>query len=262
MRKIGIVGGEGELGGALKRALLRNGTCAADDLMICGRSQAEYFGDGIATTASAQKLADMCDQVMLAVPPAAFSTLSFETRGLVISVMAGVTLAQIMQSTGSRRVVRAMCSPLAVDLDVGFATWCGSPGLTAEDHNRVTHVFAAGGQVTEVADEAQIDFFTALNGPVPGMLGLIADLLIREAMSRGISGEVAVRAVKAQMEASGQIMAKADFDIAEYVQGMIRYNGTTAAAFASLDAGGLQPVLAGAVDAAITRAADLVKISG
>jgi pyrroline-5-carboxylate reductase len=262
MRKIGIIGGEGELGGALIQALLRNGRCTAGDLMICGRSQKEHLGDGTATTASAQKLADMCEVVILAVPPAAFSTLAFQTSGLVISVMAGVTLEQIMHKSGSRRAVRAMCGPLAVDQDLGFATWCASAGLTAEDRNRVNQVFVSGGQVAEVDDEAQIDFFTALNGPVPGMLGLVADMLIREAMSRGIAGHIAVRAVKAQMEASGQIMANADFDIAAYVQGMIRYDGTTAAAFTSLETGGLQPVLAGAFDAAITRATELADFSG
>ena len=107
---------------------------------------------------------------------------------LVLSVMAGVTIEQMAKQTGARRVIRAMSSP-AAELSLAYSPWCASPAVTSHDRDTARTLFEACGKTDEVANEDQIDYFTALTGPVPGFVAFFADSMIADAIARGVPKE-------------------------------------------------------------------------
>src|SRR5690606_14628964 len=133
---------------------------------------------------------------ILAVPPAAAASIAIAAPGrLVISVMAGVSLARLAALTGATPVVRAMSRP-AAGQGLAYSPWVAGSGVTARDRGTVRAIFDACGLTDELAEEDQIDQFTAMTGPVPGFVALYADAMIRHATARGIAPEVAERAIR------------------------------------------------------------------
>jgi pyrroline-5-carboxylate reductase len=256
-QSIGIVGGSGALGGAIARALLRDRFVAPEQLWISNRSgNASGFEDwsGTRFTTRNQELVDACEVVLLSVPPHLARSLDIEAENcLVVSVMAGVSIDQIKQETGARRVVRAMSSP-AADIGLAYSPWCANGVVSDEDRDWVRGLFDTCGRTDEVPSEDQIDLFTALTGPVPGFVAFYADCMIDYAVKRGIDPAVADRAMRQLFHASGVIFAKSDASPGEHVREMIAYAGTTAAGLEVMKASPLAASIERGLDAAYQKA--------
>jgi pyrroline-5-carboxylate reductase len=254
---IGIVGGSGALGGAIARALLRQGCVAPERLWISNRSGASAgFEDwpGVRFTTRNQDLAEACAVVLLSVPPQSASAMEIDAPDrLVVSVMAGVTIARIAQLTGARRVVRAMSSP-AADIALAYSPWCASAAVSAEDRDTVRALFAACGLTDEVPNEDQIDHFTALTGPVPGFVAYYADCMVAYAVKRGIDPAIAERALRQLFHASGRVLATSPASPGAEVQAMIDYAGTTAAGLEAMQDSPLAASIERGLEAAYRKA--------
>lgn len=254
---IGVVGGSGQLGGAIARAWLRGGCVAPERLWISNRSGGTAgfeAWDGINFTTSNQDLVEACQIVLLSVPPQLVPTLDLVVRdGLVISVMAGVTIELIRQRTEATRIVRAMSNP-AADIGLAYSPWCAGADLTDEDRRAVTGLFEACGKTDEVPNEEQIDRFTALTGPVPGFVAFYADCMVRYAVKHGIDEAVANRAVSQLFLASGAVLAASPEPPGAHVSEMIAYAGTTAAGLEAMQKSALADGIELGLDAATLRA--------
>jgi pyrroline-5-carboxylate reductase len=254
---VGVIGGTGQLGGAIARALLRSGTVAPARLWISSRTGATArfeAWDGIRFTMDNRALMSACDVVLLSVPPALAPEVGIDATGrLLVSVMAGVTVDRLAALTGAERVVRAMSSP-AAEQSLAYSPWFRGPGASKADGEIVRALFTACGLTDEVFDEGQIDLFTALTGPVPGLVAYLADCMVRHAVARGAEPQVADRAVRQLFLASGTEMAQSSKTPADHVREMIAYAGTTAAGLEALLALPVAEGIAAGLDAAIARA--------
>lgn len=258
---IGIIGGNGALGSAIARALLRTGTVAAEDLRISCRSGAAPAlagWPGLHVTADNQALATHCNTLILAVPPAAMDSVAIHAPGsLAISVMAGVSAARIAELTGARAVIRAMSSPPAADLGLAFSPFWAGPGVTGADRETARTLLAATGEAAELDTEDQIDRFTALTGPVPGFLALFAEVLQDYAERHGTPPDIAATAIRQLFRASGAIIGASDTAPDAHVDEMIAYAGTTAAGLEVMRDGPLADAIAAGLDAAVAKAREI-----
>lgn len=254
---VGVIGGSGQLGGAIARAWLRSGCVAPERLWISNRSgNAAGFEEwsGVTFTTRNQDLVDACDVVLLSVPPHLAADLNIEAREcLVLSVMAGLDVAAIGRHTGAARVVRAMSNP-AADIALAYSPWHAGPGVSDDDRKVVRRLFQACGETDEVPDEDQIDRFTALTGPVPGFVAYFADCMVAHAVSRGIEREVANGAIRQLFKASGTMLADSAASPRERVEDMIAYAGTTAAGLEAMRASALSSCIDQGLDAAYEKA--------
>ncbi|SPH16741.1 Pyrroline-5-carboxylate reductase [Defluviimonas aquaemixtae] len=254
---IGIIGGNGQLGGAIARGILMSGTVAPERLWISSRSgQAAGFDawPGVRFTRDNGELSGACETVILSVPPANAKDIAITAPDrLVVSVMAGVTRADLARLTGAVRIVRAMSSPAAGE-GLAYSPWVASEGVTEADRATVRAIFGACGVTDEIADEAHIDHFTAMTGPVPGFVALFADGMIRYAEGAGIAPDVAERAVRQLFLASGEVLGKGAETPAGQVRAMVDYAGTTAAGLVAMEKAGIARVIAEGLDAAVERA--------
>ncbi|PWE32672.1 pyrroline-5-carboxylate reductase [Maritimibacter sp. 55A14] len=258
---IGIIGGNGALGSALARALLRTDTVGAGRLWVsCRSGAAPALADwpGIHVTDDNQALAERCATIVLAIPPVAMDGLAIAAPdALVISVMAGPTAERIAGATGARAVIRAMSSPPAADLGLAFSPFWAGPGASAGDRETARALLAAAGETAELDREDQVDLFTAITGPVPGVLAAVAEAIRAHAGRHGTPPDIAALATRQLFRASGAIMADPQNDPADYVAEMIAYAGTTAAALETLRRGPLAEAIAEALDAAAAKARDM-----
>ena len=256
---IGIIGGSGALGGAICQALLRAGT-APETLRIANRSgKTPDFARsaGIAVTTDAQALVDASDLLVLSLPPAQFSTLRVTICDqLAVSVMAGIAAARIARHTGASKIVRAMSSPVAAH-GLAYSPWFATDAVSQAEKAAVHRLFATCGLTDEIAEEGQIDHFTALTGPVPGFVAYFADCMIGHAQDQGIAPAIAERAVRQLFKASGIVLAQSPEAPGAHVSAMLDYAGTTAAGLEAMRASPLAENIASGLAAAAKKARDL-----
>jgi pyrroline-5-carboxylate reductase len=255
-RTIGIVGGTGMLGMSIAFALLEKHVVGPERLWISNKSgTADAFVDhpGVNVTSSNQELANQCGIILLAVPPASVSGVGLDASGkLVLSVMAGITLADLVRITGANRAIRAMSSP-AARVSLAYSPWCATADVTDDDRALVSTIFAACGLTDEVETEAQIECFTAMTGPVPGFVAYYAAAMVEYAVKRGIPTKVADRAIRQLFLGAGTMMSDGEMTPSDHVQQMIDYAGTTAAGLEAMKHSSITTDIAEALDAAVAK---------
>jgi pyrroline-5-carboxylate reductase len=251
--KLGIIGGTGWLGGAIAKRLLGTGHIAQNNLWLSNRSGRrdgfEAWAD-VTITSDSAALVDACDVVILAVRPEQLADLRVDASAcLVLSVMASTPMARLAELTGARRIIRTMPNP-GVEHGQGVTPWFASPDATDSDRVCVQALFDACGQAEEVSGEDQINYLTGLTGPIPGLFGLVASVMIDAAIARGFDRAVAERAVRFHAMAAGNEILRSDLTPAQDVERTLEYGGTTTAGFRSALDASIARCLADALSAA------------
>ncbi|MEM5474229.1 pyrroline-5-carboxylate reductase dimerization domain-containing protein [Hoeflea sp. AS60] len=257
---IGIIGGSGMLGSAISTALLDRKAVEETDLWISNRTGSkagfEQFPQVNFTTDNKQ-LSEACDVVILSVPPASASQASVQVPGkLVISVMAGIGIDELRSLTGSDRIVRAVCSPAAA-IGLAYSPWVATAEIDDGNRATVAAIFEACGSTDEIADEAHLDHFTAMTGPVPGFVAYYAECMIDYAVKAGISPEIADRAIRQLFFSAGAMLAHGKATPSDHVQEMVEYAGTTAAGLNRMKNSPIRDAIAAGLDAAVEKARNI-----
>jgi len=256
--RIGIIGASGWLGAAFARAVLDKQFIGRDRLMLSSRHGTGPV-EGVAWTSDNSELVERSDIVIVSVRPEQFGALAIDASGkLVVSVMAGVSLATLARHTGADRLVRAMPNAAAA-IGACYTPWFATPAVTEGDKALVQGFFESCGEADEVRSEADIDYFCGLTGSGAGFPALLASAMIAHAEARGLPPDLVRRAVLSVVAGASRLLK--DTDPAEMMQALIAYRGTTAAGLqAMIEAGFTQAVAAG-LDAADRRAKEMAEAS-
>ncbi|KUM27732.1 pyrroline-5-carboxylate reductase [Mesorhizobium loti] len=251
--KLGIVGGAGWLGGAVASTALAAGVVRAEDLALSYRSAKPDRFPGALWTDDNQALADRSDVIMLSVRPQDWPSLELGAKGkLVISVMAGIRVAEIGEKHGTRRVVRTLPNA-AAEVGKSYTPWIASGETTEDDRAVVRAIFDACGLQDEVGSERDIDYLTGLTGSGPAFPALLAEAMMRDAVAFGLSPDVARRAVNTVLSGTGRLLERNDASPADTVEAFLGYRGTTAAAIETMREAGFDDAVAKGLAAAFLK---------
>jgi pyrroline-5-carboxylate reductase len=265
--RIALVGG-GNMGRGLVGGLLARGF-AADHIVVADpdaaglASLAARFG--VRTTSSNEAAVADAAVVVLAVKPqqmAAVVTplapLLQRGKPLVLSVAAGIRVADLARWTGPGiPVVRTMPNRPAL-IGAGASGLYAAPDVSPAQRGLAEAVMGATGLCLWVEDESQIDSITALSGSGPAYFFALAELMARAGESQGLSPETARRLAAQTLAGAGQLVAaESDPDLARMRAEVTSKGGTTAAALAVFEAGGLAHLVAQAMAAAAQRSREL-----
>jgi len=177
---------------------------------------------------------------------------------LVVSIMAGATIASIEQVCGGM-VVRAMPNtPAAIGRGITVAVAANhvSPAQRAV----ADALLRATGSVEWIDDESLMDAVTAVSGSGPAYIFLLAEELARAGVEAGLPPELATKLARETVAGSGELLHRSELASATLRQNVTSPGGTTAAALEVLmGKDGMQSLLARAVAAATRRSKELAK---
>jgi pyrroline-5-carboxylate reductase len=251
--RLGIVGGAGWLGGAIAGAALAAGVVRVENLALSYRRAKPDRFTGAFWTDDNQALADRSDVILLSVRPQDWPPTHIDARGrLVISVMAGIRLAEIGEKHSTSRVVRSLPNA-AAEVAKSYTPWIASSYTTEADRAIVRAIFNACGVQDEVGSERDIDYLTGLAGSGPAFPALLADAMMRDAVAFGLSPEVARRAVNTVLAGTGRLLELRDASPADTVEAFLDYRGTTAAAIEAMREAGFDEAVAKGLSAAFGK---------
>jgi pyrroline-5-carboxylate reductase len=177
---------------------------------------------------------------------------------LVVSIMAGITIASIAEVCGGS-VVRAMPNtPAAIGRGITVAVAAGN--VSAAQRAVADALLRAIGAVEWTGDETLMDAVTAVSGSGPAYVFLLAEELARAGVEAGLPLELATKLARETVAGSGELLHRSELDSATLRRNVTSPGGTTAAALEVLmGEGGMQSLLTRAVAAATKRSRELAK---
>jgi len=261
-----ILAGAGKMGGAMLSGWLAQGLDAARVAVIEPQPSDDlraHLGQGVRLNPS-PKDAGSVAAFVIALKPQAFREAApglkpyVGATTLVVSIMAGTTIASIEAVLGGN-VVRAMPNtPAAIGRGITVAVAAkkvGKPQRTTADL-----LLRATGSVEWVDEENLMDAVTAVSGSGPAYVFLLAEELARAGVAAGLPEELATKLARETVAGSGELLHRSDLSSATLRQNVTSPGGTTAAALEVLmGADGLQALLTRAVAAATKRSKELAK---
>jgi pyrroline-5-carboxylate reductase len=177
---------------------------------------------------------------------------------LVVSIMAGMTIASIKALCGGS-VVRAMPNtPAAIGRGITVAV--AASDVSTGQRGVADALLRATGSVEWIDDENLMDAVTAVSGSGPAYIFLLAEELARAGVEAGLPQELATRLARETVAGSGELLHRAEAPAATLRQNVTSPGGTTAAALQVLmGPDGMQSLLTRAVAAATRRSKELAK---
>ena len=280
MARIAIVGG-GNMGEALLAGLLAAGRPARDIVVAerypqRARQLADRYSVLVTSVADAVEHAGV---VIVAVKPQDVDSVVEEfaksvtaakdgTERVLVTIVAGLTTAYLESKLpAGAPVVRVMPNTPA-KVGAGASGLAKGRFATSEQVAEVTALFECVGTVAIVAED-QLDAVTAVSGSGPAYFFLVVEALVDAGVAAGLSRPEASDLAVQTMAGSAQMLllergegaaagaAGMDTEPARLRAMVTSPGGTTAAALAELEAGGLRTSIDRAVRAAKTRSEQL-----
>jgi len=176
---------------------------------------------------------------------------------VVISIMAGRTLAFLEKALPGAAIVRSMPNtPAAIGRGITVAV--GNKRVASAKRKLTQALLAATGKIEWTDDERQMDAVTAVSGSGPAYVFLLAEALAQAGVAAGLPAELAMKLARETVAGSGELLHRSDLTAAVLRQNVTSPGGTTAAALEVLMAqDGLEPLITRAVAAATRRGKEL-----
>jgi pyrroline-5-carboxylate reductase len=261
-----VLAGAGKMGGAILSGLLAQGLDARRVAVIEPQPSEEiraHLAKGVRHNPTPQDCGTV-DAFMVALKPQAFREagpalkLYVDATTLVVSIMAGTTMASLGEVLGGH-VVRAMPNtPAAIGRGITVAV--AAKDVSAAQRDVADGLLRATGSVEWVTEEGLIDAVTAVSGSGPAYVFLLAEELARAGVAAGLPEELAVKLARETVAGSGELLHRSELAAATLRQNVTSPGGTTAAALEVLmGKDGLQSLMTRAVAAATRRSKELAK---
>ena len=176
---------------------------------------------------------------------------------LVVSIMAGRTLAFLEKHLPRAAIVRAMPNTPAA-IGRGMTVAVANKVATASQRALADRLLRATGSTEWVEDEGLIDAVTAVSGSGPAYVFLLAEALAQAGVAAGLPPALAGKLARETVAGSGELLHRSPLDPATLRKNVTSPGGTTAAALAVLMAAdGLDPLMRKAVAEATRRSREL-----
>ncbi len=261
-----VLAGAGKMGGAMLSGWLAQGL----DARRVGVIEPQPSGEIGALAAKGVRLnpqpkdAGAVAALVVAVKPQSFPEAGpmlkpfVAPATLVVSIMAGTTIASIEQVCGGS-VVRAMPNtPAAIGRGITVAV--AAKNVSAAQRAVADALLRATGSVEWIDDESLMDAVTAVSGSGPAYIFLLAEELARAGVEAGLPLALATKLARETVAGSGELLHRSEVPSATLRQNVTSPGGTTAAALEVLmGPDGLQQLMIRAIAAATQRSKELAK---
>ncbi len=218
------------------------------------------------TTRDNQLACQKADIVVLAVKPQVMAEvvqplepLFQQKQPLIISIAAGITLAQLEQWTGGQLpIVRCMPNTPAL-VQSGATGLYANQQVSEPQKEQARNVLGAVGLALWLDNEDQIDAVTALSGSGPAYFFYIMEAMIAAGTALGLPEATAKQLTLQTALGSAQMAITSDVDAQELRRRVTSPGGTTEQAISILEQQGCKTLFLQALQGAYERSKELAK---
>ncbi len=185
-----------------------------------------------------------------------------DTQPLLISVVAGITIASIEQWLNSGfPIIRVMPNTPAL-IGMGACGLYANNKVTMKQREVAASLCNAVGISAWVESETDIDSVTALSGSGPAYFMLFIQGLIEAAEAAGLNSQAAKALAVQTAAGAAELVSSSDAPLQTLIDNVTSPNGTTEKALQSFNDANLKSLIGDAFEAARTRSQQLAKELG
>ncbi|HEY9901334.1 MAG TPA: pyrroline-5-carboxylate reductase [Candidatus Sericytochromatia bacterium] len=268
--KIALIGG-GTMGEMIISRLLLIKIVQKPELIIvsdplaarCFHLEREY---GVRTTTCNVEAVQGASIVILAVKPQVLAEVmamlkdKISPDALVISIVAGASIASLCQGLNHPAVVRTMPN-IAVQVGHGTTVWIPSSSVTEIQRSHTQIILQALGKEFASQNEHYLDMATALSSAGTGFIFLYIEAMIDAGVQIGLTRTQAQELTLHTIAGSVELMFQTDEHPAVLRNKVTSPGGVTAAGLYELEKGGMRTIISNAVFTALSRTQQLSKMS-
>ena len=266
---LAIIGG-GNMGGAMAHSLLATQTIAPSKLMII--ELVSTLREDLAQALGCAVRENIDDEIsrfygiLLAVKPQNASAVMQDlapflaSNQVVISIMAGISIEQMIRELNHRSIVRAMPNTPA-QIGEGMSIYYGTRDLSSAQLQFTQSILNANGRAFSVDQEDAIDAATAISGSGPAYVFYIAEQMMACAIKFGFSREQASLLTQQTIKGAVLLWEKQSIPVDELRHRVTSPGGTTEAALRSFEQSRIGILFQEGLRAAYLRAKELAQSS-
>jgi pyrroline-5-carboxylate reductase len=255
------------MGEAIVGGLVRAGVAAAVDMCVVEpvpsrREQLTLAFQGLHAVAVPDEEISGCDAIILAVKPQDFARVAESLRPalrgeqLVVSIMAGVRIATLVDGLGHACTVRVMPNTPA-SLGVGFSAWMPTDEVTDEQRQLTRRILGALGREAEFHEERYLDMATAISGSGPAYVFLFLEAYINAGVHIGMPRPQATEMVFQTVLGSLEMARTSGHHLTALRDMVTSPGGTTTDAIHVLEREGFRAAMNDAITAAYEKSRSL-----
>lgn len=257
--------GFGNMGSALCRAFLKHHIVKPKHLTAVDASREKLetakkeLGITIATENTAAASADI---LFLAVKPQSFPEVASELNGkiskntIVISIMAGISIATMKKLLSHKKIVRSMPNTPAM-ISEGVTGWCAEKSILPQEKKTIQQLLECTGLAIEVKKERLLNDFTALSGSGPGFFYYVFEQWLKAAKALDLPSAESTKVLAKTLEGSLKLLDFTQEKPEELRAKVTSKGGTTEAGLKILEKAKLEKVFAKTLKAAYNRSKQL-----
>lgn len=265
--KITLIGA-GKMGEAIISGVLKQGLTSPENITAAephaDRREVLTKRYGINCVVDNSAAVEGADVVLLSIKPQMFKLVIEDIKGrfpegaLVISIMAGMTMARISEKLGHDLIVRTMPNTPA-QVAQGITMWTCTPAVKEAQQSLARDILSSFGQEIFVEEklEKYIDMATAISGSGPAYVFLFIEAWIDAGVQIGFPRWMAEKLVLQTVRGSVEYMMATGEHPAKMRNDVTSSAGTSAAALYEFERAGLRVAVADAVNAAFEKSKEL-----
>jgi pyrroline-5-carboxylate reductase len=260
---IAFIGG-GNMANAIIGGLLQQGTPTAsidviEPLPAARQALADKYQ--VRTHEQAGEFLRSAGLVVWAVKPQIFKDVALALaptvgQALHLSVAAGIGSDSIALWLGTERIARAMPNTPAL-IGLGMTGLYARPTVSAAERQQIERIATAVGDALWVEHEALLEAVTAVSGSGPAYFFYVLEAMTEAGVALGLNREQAYRMAVQTARGASELAHRSDEPAEVLRQRVTSKGGTTHEAISALEAGGLKPLFAQAMQACARRAREL-----
>jgi pyrroline-5-carboxylate reductase len=236
--KVAIIGC-GNMGMAFANSFIQYNLVQKADLLLVEKNQERGLQlqeqkSGIVVDTISSKISQ-ADLIILSVKPQDYPAVSLDLKSyinmsqVVLSIMAGIPIAQIQSSLSHDLVIRAMPNTPAL-LGMGMTAFAAAEQVGLSDIRKVENLINSTGRAVFLEDEKLLDAVTGLSGSGPAYFFYLIKSMIDAGVAMGFDPAMSSLLVKQTMLGSYHLMQTSDKTLDELIQAVASKGGTTEAA--------------------------------
>lgn len=263
-----LVGG-GKMGRAMALGMIRGGILLENRLCVADADpeSRKWWGANMpeaSVTDDAAKVAESAESIVLAVKPFQIESVIRHVQTLhpavwrdrlVISIAAGVSLAQLTQWIGGNRIARVMPNTPAL-VGAGASAYCSAAGVTTADEEQLASILNSFGTSVAVP-ESLMDAVTGLSGSGPAYVFMFIEALADGGVLAGLPRGIAMKLAAQTVLGAAKMVAETGEHPGELKDAVASPGGTTIAAIRSLEHNAFRGAVMDAVVASANRSRQL-----
>lgn len=265
--KIAIIGC-GNMGMAFANSFIQYNLVLKEDLLLIEKNKERGIilqeqKTGVVVDTISAKISDV-DLIILSVKPQDFPSVSDELAQfisptqLVLSIMAGIPIANLQFTLSHDLIIRAMPNTPAL-LGMGMTAFVSASAVGLSDIRKVENLINSTGRAVYLDDEKLLDAATGLSGSGPAYFFYLIKAMIDAGVEMGFDSAMSALLVKQTMLGSYHLMQTSDKNLDELIQAVASKGGTTEAALKIFKELSVSEGLKQGIFAARDRAIELAK---